>query len=833
MTTARAIAPVSTFWRVEQMDWVSGVVALQSDESEVAPLDEAGLRPRGVSILATPRSAPLAPWSRLWPLLRRTLQAAAPGREPDVTAIVQAWSRGRVPAQLPGVMRTGWPVRLSIWIDRSMRLAPFWSDQTEVCERLREACGTSAVEVRLLDRQALSQAARRGDLLHGSCVDPETPVLVLGDLGALSAVGGRAGWLRTAHALRRAGVRMTALLPCPPARWDAKVTRAWNAMAWECGRSERVKRSPRFWEERADRLLTLGSAAALLQPGLLRTLRRSLPAGDTDAATEADVWAHRDVRAAGPTGLVLHPEAQKKWRTMFAGLDERVQRRVSTAIERWHSCLPRELLHAETLAWGTFAAPSVPPPGSLEAARAFEARLEATLGGEDTGGVIAGKARHYVEAWLSSMPDGLAGKARWSERQCRLLDMVQGDGVGGSDGPRAWAVRQVGEVLVLEPAASAAWASEPRGVGSPVGMLSAVGRRLVVVRGSEGVVIERVLRAGVEVELDPGHGVELRTDRGALRVGAWKREAWAVAAGRDRYGLWADAEINGVIQRFRWIPPGRFIMGSPEGEKGRYKDEGPRHEVTISAGYWLGDTPVTQGLWDAVMGRGKNPSEFKSPERPVEWVSRQDCQGFMRAIEGVSPGLNARFPTEAEWEYACRAGTETATWVGDLEILGERNAPLLDGIAWYAGNCGSEFELKNGWDISGWKDTQYAHEKGGAHPVKRKRPNPHGLYDMLGNVWEWCEDWKSPYVSTLVPDPRGPAVGSYLIIRGGAWSSDAGVVRAAARNALASGDSGDFLGFRLARGQQGQKPGTEPGPLSGPSRGAGRDRLGKGTRRVQ
>jgi formylglycine-generating enzyme required for sulfatase activity len=147
-------------------------------------------------------------------------------------------------------------------------------------------------------------------------------------------------------------------------------------------------------------------------------------------------------------------------------------------------------------------------------------------------------------------------------------------------------------------------------------------------------------------------------------------------------------------------------MGSPAGEAGRWDDrEGPQHEVHIRRGLWLAETPVTQALWVAVMGT--NPSRFVSPDRPVEQVSWDDCQGFIEKLNGLVPGLDARLPTEAEWEYACRADTTTATWMGDLDIRGDNDAPLLDGIAWYGGNSGQGFELADGHDSTKWPSKQY------------------------------------------------------------------------------------------------------------------------------
>jgi len=122
---------------------------------------------------------------------------------------------------------------------------------------------------------------------------------------------------------------------------------------------------------------------------------------------------------------------------------------------------------------------------------------------------------------------------------------------------------------------------------------------------------------------------------------------WAAAWGEDGHGLWQAFEIHGVRQRLRWIPPGTFMMGSSDGEAGRFNDEGPRHEVTISRGYWLFDTPVTQALWEAVV-RGENPSRFQSPGRPVEGVSWKDTHKFLATINDYLPELDLSLPSKAQ-----------------------------------------------------------------------------------------------------------------------------------------------------------------------------------------
>jgi formylglycine-generating enzyme required for sulfatase activity len=267
---------------------------------------------------------------------------------------------------------------------------------------------------------------------------------------------------------------------------------------------------------------------------------------------------------------------------------------------------------------------------------------------------------------------------------------------------------------------------------------------------------------------------------------------WCSAFGDDEFGLWADLAVEGVVQRLRWIEPGGFTMGSSAEERRRIDDkdirkwaderESPPHPVTITRGFWLGDTPCTQGLWLAVMD--KNPSKFSdrpdAAERPVEQVTWDEVQPFLQSLQGRLPaGCEPVLPTEAQWEYACRAGTSTAYWWGD-----QAHADLA--------NFGNKV-----------KETT---------PVKRCRPNPWGLYDVHGNVREWCADAPRGYQDRPEVDPDGGGDRVVRVLRGGGWNCHPAYARSASR----FHDHRDYrwyvYGFRLALrspspSQRGQ-PGT-------------------------
>jgi formylglycine-generating enzyme required for sulfatase activity len=203
-----------------------------------------------------------------------------------------------------------------------------------------------------------------------------------------------------------------------------------------------------------------------------------------------------------------------------------------------------------------------------------------------------------------------------------------------------------------------------------------------------------------------------------------------------------------------WIPPGSFMMGCSPGDDEGTNRERPSHRVEITKGFWIGETPVTQAAYQRVIG--SNPSHFKGPQRPVENVSWDDATAYCRAV-------GMRLPTEAEWEYAARAGS-TAARYGDL-----------DDIAWYDKNSQQK-----------------------THDVKGKRPNAWGLYDTLGNVWEWVADWfdETAYIRGETRDPRGPIDGKDRVVRGGSWDYNSRVVRASYRSWDVPAERYGNLGFR-------------------------------------
>jgi formylglycine-generating enzyme required for sulfatase activity len=243
--------------------------------------------------------------------------------------------------------------------------------------------------------------------------------------------------------------------------------------------------------------------------------------------------------------------------------------------------------------------------------------------------------------------------------------------------------------------------------------------------------------------------------------------------GAPPFPVWTES-VTGI--EFELLPAGAFRMGSPEDEPGHEAQE-VAHPVTLSRAFWLGRTEVTQAQWRRVLG--SNPSKFVAvgPDAPVEQVTWYEVSRFLRRLGELSPGNRFRLPTEAEWEYACRAGTTTAYVTGALLTTDQAN---YDGRYPLPGqNPGVNRDRTT--------------------PVASFAPNPWGLFDLHGNVWEWTADEHCPYRAGAVTDPTDACGAALKVIRGGSFYFDADSARCALRYSHRPQDRGPSLGFRVVR----------------------------------
>ena len=762
-----------------------------------------------------PLQALVAP-QRLWPALRASL-AQDQQRGLDLPRLVQHLACGQWPQRWPRRRRAAWPGRLLVLWDSAERMAPYQRDFDQLLGLLLAQRGGQGLQVWRVD--GWPPAGGSGALAPAALAQRFDSVLLLSDLGALTPHPAPAtAWRQWLGEMRAAGAALVAWVPHGPALVQRKLM---AAVATHClapgtalrpalpvqahdGLGLQPERQALLMRQ-CDELLTLAACAVRLEPELLRRLRGLLPALAAEPGLEALAWAHQPVVGAAGGSRPLAPAHQAGFRQNFAGLPAARQQAVAQALIAVHGHQGQSTLASELLLWDTHAHPDGRPP-ELQQAVEDALRWMHSLHHTQTRqpGILAhtvdfarelirhnqGDAsfqqRHspwLAELWaisgLSQVPTGLrpqdlqraAGRRSGQDQPWQLVfeqGGLQLGPLGHADGPH---------LPLAQPLQAAALEVYLPGTGW---------RRWWQGQAPQRLALALPLPAG---------GLVLGAARHSWTFDGQQRPPWAREWGVDEFGVYADLPFGKLSQRMRWIAPGEFWMGSPPDERARITDAGirkltddesPRHSVTLRQGLWLADTPCTQYVWLAVMGQ--NPSHFKGDlQRPVEQVSWDAVDAFLQALRSKSRGLfQPGLPTEAEWEYACRANTSSAYAWGDAFDQRRANA---DG-----------------------KSTT---------PVKHYPPNPWGLFDMHGNVWEWCADAPRPYQDRPEVDPHGGTEGDYRVLRGGAWFLHAARARAACRDRVQRGRAWRTYGFRLALRSPGPGgPGLGgPGgpPLAGPA----------------
>jgi formylglycine-generating enzyme required for sulfatase activity len=552
---------------------------------------------------------------------------------------------------------------------------------------------------------------------------------------------------------------------------------------------------------------------------MLRRVRLLLPVQQADVGTEFDAWNHQEAAFTADAMAVRGGNALRR-RAAFSRLDADLKLSIAKIIRDVHSQWSVTFFARETLSLKECGA--AVPAEDVEQARRILRRINRTMFdivARDPNRAQILRLFEWQQAdWTrcSSAARATSESAvAWAlsrtwrgEETCVVPDEIDRDEVARTQerlladgsGPTVWQIGRTGPELTLVRGSIQPFPC------SPVASITAEAPRFDLALAHEdggGSLLNLLPQAGpgqLRVSVSMARHLTLRSDRGDLNLEMMSPPPWATRFGWDRRGMFADFSLKGVTFSLRWIPPGEFEMGSPDDEPGRWEAEGPQHRVTVGNGFWLGATPVTQGQYAAVTGKRPSLFEHAGDEAPVEQVGWDDCRKFCQTLTKSLPELEAgwafRLPTEAEWEYACRAGTTTALYNGPLTIEGERNGPELDAIAWYGGNSGVDYE--GGFDSSGWPEKQYDHQRAGTHPVRQKEPNAWGLYDMLGNVWEWCEDvWHDNYEGAPSDGTAWGGKGRDRVLRGGSWAPLARYCRCAYRFSWEPGSRLVSLGFRL------------------------------------
>ena len=808
---------------------------------------------------------PLAPWSRLWPFLHRTLSNTQRGTALDVEQLVRRLARGESVRRLPYKTFNTWSCSARLLIDINIDLFPLRHDFIFLHDRLLRLRGEYGLRVQYLDDQPGGEVYcwdnEQAVVERWSIPDPETPFLILSDLGSLTRSRRTLNnWLVLGRELAMKGCRPVVLMPVPVRLIDARLLTYFDCVCWDKGSRLKVLRSissdqihANDHQAKVNQLLCRLAPAVRINNILLRESRYLSSGESFDIGHEAAVWQHPSIQSYGDE-FVWHSSDHEFFLQGFRKLPDELQQAMIDLIARYHSRLP-EVLYFEAMLNCIQLASAHVDSEIREAAERYMAALVRTC------------EEHPEYQGLKQWENRFLGrqKAEVLRRQNKIVAAIEGIRLNRSaeigqeinypagidkelitpflskSGKKTLELRQKGRELVLFQKGREQSNEDFSSLGSLLSEMEsgidfllrqsttqqnlrashilkfnperemtialAGTRRYELETDLERIAVEPLVRPdwavsigndadGLYVESRDSnsnirrwywHSPEWRTGEGILS-GFWfnlpasaasLKPDWADAADRDQYGLYADVEILKITQRFRWIEPTSFLMGSPEDEAGRYGSE-TQHTVILTQGYWLAETACTQALWEAVMR--SNPREFKGGMRPVENVSWNDIQNFLEQLNKQHSELNLRLPTEAEWENACRAGT-----TGAFNFDGELS---LDKVnyrgTWDDYNNWGEGALQQTTDV---KDEKY-------------RPNAWGLYQMHGNVWEWCQDWFGDYPAEPVIDPKGAESGGSRVLRGGSWGSFGRICRSAYRSHYDPSARDFHFGFRLARGHE-------------------------------
>lgn len=787
------------------------------DES-LQPLQDEDCAPRGLPL----PFVPLVRRERLWPRLRQSLQQQWCAGV-DLPHLLQQVATRRLGSRVPLREHRHLSREIVVLWDAADRLTPYFEDYRRLVAELHRLHGGAqlrlwrvhdgpddvwdewdAARVARPERwpgQPWHRAARSGKSSGGLVVPPGCRLLLLSDLGGLARQAGpHRRWLRALRRWDDADVHVTAWVPHGPT-WVMPALAAVAELHCLTPRLDRVRRTrgggvmtdsvARQQRQAAlrDELLVRASICIHLEPELLRSLRQTSPALTAEPGVEALAWAYQPVVRSSHVSRALSPEHAPAFRRRFAELDAQTQRDILCCVTETHASRGRSTEVTEVLIWTAHAHEAAQRAekeriglaqkwtaawtlrmteeftrqGDIsESARQFAADLVARTGNDKI--FVQQHAEWTQHLWALSrsvdIPEGLnlqraqQAQQRWAARSSAAEPwwLRQND-----SGLRLVRIKDWAEWFQIHPARDHLSKLDTP-VGQNVLIEHSSGRRWLASEEEESIFLAT---AG-----DTGQCLTLHYDQTRLQIEEWSCPAWADEWGVDQYGLYSDLVVKGVRQRLRYMPPGRFRMGSPKGIGPA--DEHPQHDVLLTDGFWLADTPCTQALWTAVMD--KNPSEFKrrlgTREHPVESVSWNDVQTFLRRLTKRLPaGCQPTLPTETQWEYAARAGTTTAYWWGD--------EPSDQRANW------------NGQKIAG------------TTPVNRYPPNPWGLHDMHGNVWEWCLDDQRVYGSGSIRDPQGDLQSPNRAVRGGSWLGDPDDARSAYRSGWPRVHHPQVLGFRV------------------------------------
>lgn len=809
------------FWYLAKRDW--------HDEDEQAkpesvPRMEAW-RNRPPEAQHSPLYSPQALSKHLLPHLVQIQHS----RNTDWQQVVKTLSRAEPLHYLPRETRHSPSAPLVIVVDRRRHLIPYWQDQTLLIQMLMQG-GYQAQQIAIwtegddLPRLVTDKAASVWQVPQAALV------LVLSDLGALQQQGrSEQDWLRLGRLLQHQHNRLIALLPCQVQAVSPALKRLFSCVSAEIADVASEEQE----QAQAELLLTALAPCIRLEPSLLRDMRLNLAGLDerwqSAASVESRVWQHAALAELNSVAASWNSEARKQYLQAFENLSDAEKNVALATIRSWRGALSENIWYEEILS----LAPDTQALPVIQADVQQAQQKLAFIVQQGQHELIAPELVAYYRRLEQRMPEACVTQSPALQQMISLLGVKQHlvDPKNHIDAaPKSSALLyQRGTRLFLcayDPFAKLSAGMSPLASlqmrGESVQVCDAQGRGLGVLshNSSKG------------FDLGAHRALQIRSALEVLYLET-RQAPEGSEMGRDSYGLYVDLEFFGVVQRFRWIPAGRFMMGSLEDERERVSKT--LHEVTLTTGFWMADTACTQALWQAVMGA--NPANFQeSNQQPVEQVSWLDVQDFLNKLSQAHSGLLFALATEAQWEYACRAGTTTPFSFGEMITTEQVN---YDGNFPYAGGEKGEYREKT-------------------VVVKSLPANSWGLYEMHGNVWEWCVDeWQKDLGSSPVSNPvyvqclpDFPAASSLKqtgiialnglanagdeavarVLRGGSWSSDGGLCRSAFRFNGSASSRYCYFGFRFVLGHELQYRSSELTQPQSARRGAAQaeDRSGSG-----
>jgi len=754
-----------------------------------------------------PRHIPLLEGNALLARLRPFLKQDTAGRGVDLDKVIKTISRAEHLTSIPRKSKKHQQWHLHIIDDRSRHLTPYWKDHDFAKLALLQDTQGKNISFSVLaegESQPLQLTAQGLD--DWQC-PPQSLVLVLSDLGVLQRYTTRRTniWKHLGQQLQQKQCKTMALLPCSR-QWVEPALR--NLFQWVSWQDSSFNSSP----EDEKKLLSHLAPCIRVEPGLVRQMRLALA---LPTELESLIWQNPAITTPHSVAASWNDSSRHAYLQSFASLTEAERTSSLSIIRGWRQPLDKQVWYEEitTLDEASQQLPLIDE--DIVQAQSYFTALSEQFQNES---LLAEK--QHTQAWcrrlFKRLPEHCLNQSPSLQKIALKVHKENPDydprGINPQNLPDSSEPETQG-VLYQRGNALRLKLYEPFVMPETgYSRLALIKLRHAFVQIMQGGKILGSLKLNDETEIrllknDP---ITVRSDLETLSFNTLTAPD-NVNLGRDVYGLFADIEFYEVNQRFRYIEPTTFMMGSPEGEKGRDNDE-DYHRVTLSQGYWMADTACTQELWQAVMA--DNPAYYEEqPQSPVEQVSWLDTHKFIKVLKLQNLSLTIQLPSEAQWENACRTGTGTPFSYEDELSLDKVN---------YSG----------AWDGTGYADE--AKQKPQA--VKSYPANPWGLYEMHGNVWEWCiDEWKENLSADSVVDPLTDSYqsgvksdqavswientstynGSLLknadgntvlrVLRGGSWGTDGRFCRSATRSGTRADDLHGNVGFRLCLGLELQR----------------------------